>query len=408
MKKIIITVLIWVAIASLVILLIFNILSNYDFGDTEIPVNFFTIIKEPLFGGIVGLILTIFVFDRWKRMENDIDSVQKEQLDTLKKIRDDAENIIKGRLESTTRKANAIESKIGGLLEEHPWISSVTENDLIPDSSSCRIVLNTCQYLINIDRIPLIYEYLYSWINKEKNNKETEKSFLVGTIDDFLDLADFCETILGDEFLGLQFAKEGVLRASNRFYGYPDYLIKLVRNGNYDDAKSIAKYIKRQLPFVINIGDKKFIYQPNKSMRATYIFNCFGSLMLYYSLANKKKYFDLYKKQLLTASKQINAEFAAKCLEAESYAIMGDFNTAAATLSEVTPDFDSLSRNEKYKYARIYRTIGDEDTFIEIMKPFLPDTAKDDKIIFDDSHSDKDQTNDTNDDFSRETENPEL
>ena len=174
MKKLSASVLLWISVALIIMLLLFNVLAKWESGGAS-PDNggltFENLAKEPLVLTAIGAILVFLLVDRWRRIEIEISNIRTKQFDVLKNVRDDAENIVKGRLESTTRKAKAIESKIGGLLEEHPWISSITENDLIPDASSCRIVLRTCEQLLIKNRDSLLYEYIYSWFNKKEKEE---------------------------------------------------------------------------------------------------------------------------------------------------------------------------------------------------------------------------------------------
>lgn len=373
------------AILLVIALLGAVLISNFTFKTEsgKMAIQYLDFLKDPLVIGILGAAFGFLIIDRWKNIEQEISETKKDQIETLKNIRDDAENIIKGRLESTNRKANAIESKIGGLLEEHPWISSITENDLIPDASSCRIVLNTCHQLIKTDRLPLVYEYLYGWINKSRDSEYK----LSGTVADFMNLAEFCERFLGDEYLGLQIMKESANKASNHLQAYPEYLKKLIRSGHYEDARSVARYLRRQLP--LTMGNKRLHFLRSKLYHAGFLFNSYTALMLYYALTDRVDKLDGVANTAKFLADKIEAIDYYKCIVAEVHIIRGEHVQARSCLDELTheslPRFSAhtmaYSQEIVYHVARLYRYIGDIEKFNELIKLYQIDRLAELSII---------------------------
>lgn len=375
-------ILLWISVILIVILLIGSFISSWlSKGESESSTGILSeLINQPLFLSAIGAILVFLLVERWKRIETEISNIRTNQYTILKGIREDAENIVKGRMNSTTRKAKAIESKIGGLIEEHPWITSITENDLIPDSSSCKIIMKTCERLIQLKRHSLLYEYIYSWFHDDSKIN----SKLIGTADDFVNLAEFCERVLDDDYLGLLVIKIGVERASNRLQLYPDLLKRLVRNGNYNDSRKYAIYLKKILP--LRFKFLKIPYFRVMGLSTDFIYRAYCSLVLFESLKRNKIRVNIYLDRASQISRKIEKEKDIICTQAEANVILGNYQFVEQTLDSLNihesndQSFNPVNEDYVFDAIRIYSIIGKEEKAIQISNNYSYNSKKVSKV----------------------------
>src|SRR6202035_3780398 len=198
------------------------------------------LLRDPIVLAVIGAIITFLLVDRWRRLEGEISEIRQSQFAALQALREDAKNLFAENVEGATRKAQAIENRIGTLLADYPWIAEITESDFIPDASSCRVVLMTAEDLIAQGRVALAYEYLFSWLKKTIHEPGLE-----GSAEDFIDLAEFCERTLMDEYLGFMILREGTRRSIGSTQLLPDYLKRVVRFGRLEEAEPIAGQLRR-------------------------------------------------------------------------------------------------------------------------------------------------------------------
>lgn len=279
------------------------------------------IFTHPIFYAAIGSILAFLVVDRWRKIETDVADMRKAQQAEFKEIKKEADDAIKIRIEGAMRKAQAIESRLGSIMEQHPWIASITENELIPDASACRIVLITAEEFIRNGKVALAYEYLFGWAAPlGARDKKLE-----GTVADFMDLVDFCENTLNDEYLGILILDQAHLYAINRALFTPEYMKRLVRQGRMLDAVTVAEQLKGSINPSWSARMVNLLRGRRLNMQAAYLARSYSALALFEAVNGR-----LGKAGKLMSKAKINATNAAtdgevKLVEAEIYAINGDF-----------------------------------------------------------------------------------
>lgn len=337
-------------------------------------------LREPIVLTLIGAILTFLVVERWRRIETEVAELRKQQVSALGEIREDADKLARERIDVATRRAQAIESRIGGLLEEHPWIALITEHDFIPNAPSCRIVLATAQELASEGKRSLLYEYLSIWLSAD-----SDKRRLQGTADDFLDLAEFCERSLGDAHLGLLVLREAYANASNRFLAVPDYLQRLVRYGELSEARRVASNLQNSLRTDWIFSAPDWVFDAWERVRgipaskyryhnAVYKMRGFAALALYKQLIGQRNRSRgcLEKAHKLASGMGLTAEI--NCVEAELYVISGEFERARTIIARV-PLGAHLSDDVLFTAYRVYVSIGDVAASELAMSRFVENSA---------------------------------
>ena len=196
-------------------------------------------LRDPVVLTVLGAIFTFLAIDRWRRLEGEVSEIHKAQTGVFSDIREDAKTLVRDGVEEAARKAQALDDRINSLLDDHPWIADITENEFIPDASTCTIVLATSRDLWAKGRASLVYEYLFGWVKRSP-----DKQGLEGTAADFLALADFCEWIVGDEYLSFLVLREGTQRSIGGSLLLPYYLRLLVHLGRPEEARSTAERLQ--------------------------------------------------------------------------------------------------------------------------------------------------------------------
>lgn len=355
------TVIVNVFLALAIVLLLANIITANGIGSPNSLV-FINIFKDPIVLSIAGGILTFLLVDRWRRLESEISEIRQNQVAALKDIREDAKIFTQDNIDITVRKAQVIEEHINGLLEDHPWISDITENEFIPDASSCKIIQRTAEDLLIKGKLSLVYEYLFSW-TKHKDKKPS----IEGSADDFLDLAEFCERILGDEYLGFLILREGVSNAINGTLLLPDYLKRLVRHGRFFDVEKTSKQLKDEVDpdwytKIVYFLQRRRFYQSSRFLNRAYM-----SLALSEAISGDVNKSIKYLNQAKQISNKIGSEDNIVCVEAEMSLVFGEFASAHSFIEKLKID-ETTSDDSSYEIARIYRALGNIDKYQELME----------------------------------------
>lgn len=340
----------WLFGIFVVVLLAVNIMLWIGPG-LPTPKGVGSLVRDPIVLTIIGAVVTFLVIDRWRRIETELSDLQSNQTSALRDIREDAKALTSEQTETITRKAAAIESRIGALLEDHPWIADITENEFIPDAGSCRIVLRTAEELLATNRVSLIYEYLFFWAKRDSG-----KARLEGTADDFFSLAAFCEEALGDEYLAFLVMREGYYNAMNRMLLIPDYLRCSIRCGRFSDTVRVARELKRILIPAWWNRVLVFTGRSNPFRKANFAMRGYAALAVFSAVSGD----DGTTNERLDKAKEYarTSDDAAEMLNAtaEICTIRGDYAGAGAMLGGMN---ESTSSENLYRSAQVYRTLGD-------------------------------------------------
>ena len=315
-----------------------------------------TPVQKIIAGSVFGLLITFFVFERWKKIENDIKGLSDTRNNAVKEIKEEAKEKIKTYFDDKTRNIEALNSKVDRLSEDHPWLVSITENDLIPNVPLCKIILKTAQNFLAQGKEALVYEYLYSYLQKQSDEKN-QRTKLEGTLDDFFDLAEFCEQELDDEYLSFL-----VIRELYETYGFslavaPHYIRKLIRASYLDEAKKVSDRLRRYiLPswwriVLVKVSKKTLAIQPR------YATNSLIALSLMESVQGNSKQAKHYAKKAEEEGNKIQAQCLVECGKAEGSLLLGEYEEASRLLSEIRES--DCSTNNYHEIARIYLLLGD-------------------------------------------------
>lgn len=304
-------------------------------------------------GSIFGLLVTFFVFERWKRIESGLEELRKNQNAVVKEIQDAAKERVNTYLDDKSRKIEALLSRVDRLTDEHPWLAAITENDLIPNVPSCKIILRTSIDFFNKGKHSLLYEYLYGYL---KQDDEKNKINLEGTLDDFLDLAEFCEQKLNDEHLGILALRSAYERTNLSFAVAPHYIRRLIRTNQVDNANTIAKKLRKYIfptwwqVISLSFSKKSVAIQPR------YTIHCLIALSLTETAIGNTRSAKYFMSGAEGEGRKIHAYNQVVIGRAEAAVLMGDFDSAIKFLDIAKePDFSLL---EYYEVARIYAILG--------------------------------------------------
>jgi hypothetical protein len=181
-----------------------------------------------------------------------------------------------------------------------------------------------------------------------------------GTADDFLDLAEFCERVLCDEFLGFLVIKEGVANATNKNLLIPDYLKRLTRHGRFSDAERTAKQLSRDID--PNFYEKIIGYiQGNRSYQGSrYLNRGFIALSLQAATSGDKVAALRYLEKAHKIAVGIGTTDDVRCAEAEIALICGDFENANSIIKRLVWN-DSTTDDTIFDLVRIHGALGQLD-----------------------------------------------
>ncbi len=361
-KKLQKNILFWIGIVIVIVLVTANVAWVISDGSsTSVAPDIF---RDPIVFAIIGAVLTFLLIDRWKRLEDEISEIRQNQHTVLSDVRKEAESLVKAQIEGAMRQAQAIDSKVSSLVEDHPWIADITENEFIPDASSCRIVLRTLEGLLTQGKVALAYEYLFSWTKRNANQPRLE-----GTVEDFLDLAEFSERVLADEYLGLLILQQGYLSASNRILIMPDYLKRLIRHGDFRGSESVAKQVEILVSPNWLQRIKTYVRNQPEYHRAIFTMRAYSSLSLYKALIGDLRASQKYLDSAKTLAKSMHAEQEITCIEAELMLINGEYNSSDEMLRGLSLDEES-SDHIVFDALRLFRVLGDVEISMRLNERF--------------------------------------
>jgi len=297
-------------------------------------------LKEPEVIAIaVGLVITILFVERWRSMEGKLEKLTSDQLAVLKNIREFSESQIDEKVKKVTSKAESLNTSVLSLEERHPWLQVITEREFIIECEGIRGVLTTCHALLSDENFHTLYEYLEFCSKKQ----------LKGTVDDFIELADFCEIWLGDYYLASIFLSMGGSRNAVGSLILPEILMKQIRIGDLNSAHATAKGLektikkngwfsfKKQRPI-----SEKFIWRANNTISCAHAY--FG---------DRRKYIKFHKQAQKSC---LASEFQLKQLiyDIDAAISFGEFDDARSKIEVLTESSDPAVISEvSHFFARI-------------------------------------------------------
>lgn len=196
----------------------------------------------------IGALLSVLFVDRWRSLENKVDSLSKDQNERLKDIQSFTKEHVELQVGQVVDKAEKVSAKIASIAERHPWLEVITERDIIVETESLRGILRTAYSMLKGGKNYLhLFEYLEYCSQKGTRadpRDDHAKKPLRGTADDFLEIASFCEIWLGDYALASQFIQRYIDQAGSAAYKiYPDYIRRLLRVGDMPAAVKQTKQL---------------------------------------------------------------------------------------------------------------------------------------------------------------------
>ncbi len=232
------------------------------------------VVTNPIVVTVGGAVITFLAFDRWRALENEVSNLRNAQLETLNKIRESAESSVRTQLEDVTRQANVIQGRISSLVDEHPWISEISELEIVPDSKMCRLIVAAAEEMLATGRGLLCYQYLSAVLGRESD------MVLEGVADDFRELAAFCELVLGDHYMAYQ-ALRAATRSPTASTAIAAATLRLaVRYGDRTAAAAFARQIR---PIVQQHWATRFLpfLAPHNNVPASLLRDSLLALALY-------------------------------------------------------------------------------------------------------------------------------
>lgn len=211
-----------------------------------------TFLRDPQVISIaIGLLISVLFVERWRSLESKVDLLSTGQRESLDRLEKSVEADFKRRLSQSVGKAETLSAKISEILELHPWLEVITDRDIFVETDSVRAIIRSCYSLLKEEKYGHLCEYLEYHSKKGTANDSREASKrtkLRGTPDDFLELAEFCETWLEDYYLGSQFlARFSENGGSQAAVLIPSYLRRLIRLGDFAGAERVRKLIDQRL-----------------------------------------------------------------------------------------------------------------------------------------------------------------
>jgi hypothetical protein len=195
----------------------------------------------------IGLLVSVLFVERWRSLETKVDLLSTAQRESLDRLEKSVDADFKRRLSQSIGKAETLSAKISEILELHPWLEVITERDIFVETDSVRGIIRSCYSLLKDEKYGHLFEYLEYHSKKGTSSDPREiskRSKLRGAPDDFLELANFCETWLEDYYLSSQFlARFSETSGAQGAILIPSYLRRLIRLGDYAGAKHVSKHI---------------------------------------------------------------------------------------------------------------------------------------------------------------------
>lgn len=201
-------------------------------------------------------LLLLFIFG-WLSFSSTLAGIEGKHNDDMTKLNEKIDLEVSRKIDKAVRHAQTISEKLATLADEHPWVVAMTQNDIFPDSTSCRMALRTAEFLVAEGRKSLAHEYLFSWVRPPKLHTRSEDRALEGSVGDFISLASFCEDTLADPYLATLMLKAGVDSTKALTELVPLLLRQSVRQGLAEQADQAATFIEKNF-----VGSSIILWSP--------------------------------------------------------------------------------------------------------------------------------------------------
>jgi|GEM_PF-5413243 len=353
---------------SLVILLIMATLSIaiYETVTSSSP-GFSQVFKDPRVVTVaIGLIISVLFVERWHSLEGRLDKLLLDQREAITHIRTAAGSEIDAKIAPLLSRAESISANILGIEQRHPWLEVISERDIVVETDGLRGILRTCEWLLQDGQLLQLYEYL-EYCSKKGTSLDSRKkqSSLRGTADDFVEVASFCETWLGEYHLASEFIARYVEASGPTSYILlPHYIAKLTRNGNLPEVDQVAK---RLLKIVMGGGllsRIRIFLGVKKPISESFRWRAFNALALAMSATGSDS-------EMKKFSERAKANAFAKVFDkeqmlfdAELAVIAGEFERAGSKLDELETLRLSLHQMSDVSY--LYAKIGQHEKAIAV------------------------------------------
>ncbi len=284
----------------------------------------------------IGLILSVLFIDRWRSLESKVDNLSRDQSQKLKDIQSFAKEHTELQVGQAISKADKVSAKLASIAERHPWLEVITDRDMIVETESVRGILRTSYSLLQLGKNLHLFEFLEYCSRKGTASDPREvKLPLRGTVEDFLEIATFCEVWLGDYALSAEFLKRYIDSAGHAAYVlYPDYIRRLLRVGNLpaarDQIRLLSSILARQ-----RLHARLPIFQVVYPVSERYRWNAANALALAYSAIGNLRLAQRMVQSARTSpyAKLLPAEQS--LTDSELLIGAGDFRAAEAVLSKL-------------------------------------------------------------------------
>ena len=363
------SILLFILVATLIyIVYIYSSAENTSFNSNLPNVkdngDFLSFLKDPAF--IVSIFVVVFTYliiDRWKSIEARIEKLKDDQRTTIEEINREADKKISDKVEKMIDRAETVDQKVSSLIENHPWIGLLTENNIIPDIPTCHVILDTANKLLKMENVKraLVQEYIYFWVGKRTNHKkkkDEEKVQLEGTKEDFLRLMIFCEDELKDEYLSFLVLQSGYSFTKTLT---PYYLRRLIDYGYIQEAKNVVTTLKNSIKITFL---SKFIavFKDRYYMNADYISRCLAVMALFESIKGRNKKSKQYLENSFRLAKKTKSTDYITCVQSEIQYYNGDYDLATSTLKDI-----NMTIRETRKYVdELTKKIQSSESLVNI------------------------------------------
>lgn len=353
------------SIVFLLVLTVFFVSVYESFSDNKLSKE--SIFKDPeIIAIIIGLIISILFFERWKSLESRVDKLSEGSVDTLKSIEEYTKSQIEQNFSMLETKAKSLKDSISGLVENHPWLEEIEERELIVETDSCRGILRTCYSLLREEKYLHLFEYLeYCSKKGTANEKWKNTGKLNGTADDFYELSIFCEIWLNDYYLSAEFIKRYIEQYPDSAYILmPHYLRKLIRIGDLGSVKTYSKYLRRKVYGDTIIEKLKLYFKLTYPVSEYYRWNSSHILLLADTLLCEDKWNRQYKKDLINQKYSKYYETEQLLYEIELEIQSGEFELAQEKLLSLHDK--NLKMNQLNELSYLNSKIGNDEIAQEL------------------------------------------
>lgn len=353
---------------SLVIVLIMATLSIsiYETATSSSP-GFSQVFKDPRVVTVaIGLIISVLFVERWHSLEGRLDKLLLDQREAITHIRAAAGSEIDAKVAPLLSRAENISANILGIEQRHPWLEVISERDIVVETDGLRGILRTCEWLLRDGQELQLYEYL-EYCSKKGTGADSRKkqSSLRGTADDFVEVAAFCETWLGEYHLASEFIARYVeISGSTSYILLPHYIAKLTRNGNLPEVDQVAKRLRKIVLGGGLLSRVKILLGAKKPVSERFRWRAFNALALAMSATGNdsemKKFSECAKANVF--AKVFDREQI--LFDAELAVIAGEFMKAGSKLDEL--EKSPLSMHQMSDVSYLYGKIGQHEKAIAV------------------------------------------